>query len=81
MSFFDSSGNNKTVTIPFTDLLYGGSNFGATDGWCYLGIFRSTAPVADNVWTIGSILAKQYYIVYDATPIDSGKSFVQVGMA
>jgi len=47
-----------TISIPFKDLLYGGSNFGTTDNLCYLGIFRSTAPVADNVWTFGTILAK-----------------------
>lgn len=79
MMIYDQAGY-KTITISFKDLLYGGSNFGKTDSECFLGIFRSTAPVAENVWTIGSILAKTYYIVYDASPMDRGASYVQVGL-
>lgn len=75
MRMYDLS-QSQLISIPFSDLLYGGSNFGTTDNQCYLGIFRSTAPVADNVWTIGSILAKRYYVVYDASTIDDQREYV-----
>lgn len=42
-------------------------------------MFRSEQGFLDT-WQLGSIVMKNYYTVYDMSPYDEGKNFIQIGV-
>ena len=62
------------------DLLISGSEIGDSDDTCYFAIFKSSMSqksfddkfndVVSQMWTLGTIVLKQYYVVLDMTPYD-----------
>ena len=78
MEVFDDVGS-MYIRVDEKDLRLDGERFGAPSDNCYVPIFRSSAEFVD-VWQVGSIFTKQYYLVYDMTPYDERREdFIQIG--
>ena len=62
-------GNNITYTVNWKDILVEGSYYNTTiteEKRCYVVVFKTdTLPV--EVWELGVLAMKDYYIVYDMT--------------
>ena len=74
------------------DLLISGSEIGDSDDTCYFAIFKSSMSqksfddkfndVVSQMWTLGTIVLKQYYVVLYMTPYDERQEeYIQVGIA
>ena len=71
------------------DLLISGSEIGDTDDTCYFAIFKSSMSqksfddqfndVVSQMWTLGTVVLKQYYVILDMTPYDERQEeYIQV---
>lgn len=64
--------------MPHSQLLISGTNLGDTAETCYFAIFGS--EITNPSWFVGNILLQSYYLVLDASPLDEGKNYIQVGI-
>jgi len=58
-----------------------GTAFGDTADTCYVGVFRSLVPSQQTIWYMGNIVMNQFYMVFDMSPLETGETFIQVGIA
>ena len=68
MEIYDDAGT-MFLTADEHEFRMNGEQFGADPNNCYIPVFRSQIGLND-LWLVGSIFMKKYYIVYDMTPYD-----------
>jgi len=64
-------------------VLVEGTIFGDTSKTCYLPIFDHSLTGEQDKKTviIGNNLLQGYYVVYDMSPLEAGKDYLQVGVS
>jgi len=80
----DSDAQTYDLTMDIRDTYVDGTKFGDKENTCYFGVFNhgrmesnENGPMSSVI--IGNSILHQYYIVYDASTLDSG--YLQVGVA
>ena len=68
MEVFDDVGS-MIIDADEHEFRIDGEQFGAGKDSCYVPVFRSAVGL-NQVWLVGSIFMKKYYLVYDMTPYD-----------
>lgn len=63
------------IVIPLRDLLVQNHDFGDGRDRCYLAMFRSEQGFMET-WQIGTVMMKNYYVVYDASQYDRGHNYL-----
>lgn len=59
------------MTLPGADIMFESEEIDEDNKYCYLGIYFEQLPSYDtDVWTVGSKLLKNYYVVFDQTPFN-----------
>ena len=69
------------MNFKFSDILVPGGNFDDSDSVCYVSIFMSNTN-RPNIWEVGTIFFKNYYVVYDMTAYNTrGEDMLLMGIA
>lgn len=70
------------MDFKFSDILVPGGNFGDSDDKCYATVFMSKIEKPGNIWEVGTIFFKKYYVVYDMTAYNTrGADMLLMGIA
>ena len=60
----------QSMDFKMADILVPGGNFGDSDDKCYMTVFMGTKNREGEIWELGTIFFKKYYVVYDMTPYE-----------
>ena len=68
--------------IPWSQFKWSGTWFGDKTSTCYIPIFNSNLKVGSEKSTvlIGNIFMKKYYLVFDMSPLEKGRDYIQIGI-
>ena len=68
--------------IDSSETLISGTELGFSANRCYLPVFQSASsnPHSNN-WYLGNIFMKNYNIIFDMSPLEENKGYLQVGFA
>jgi len=77
--------SSYTFELDYDAFFNSGFFFGdATGSSCHVAIFKHNAEDMNTVdydlVLIGNIFMKKYYVVYDMSPLEKGKDYIQVGV-
>jgi len=78
IEMYDHTGASGILSIPYRTFFNSGMFFGDTPGHsCHLAIFKHEADEYDpDVILVGNIFMRQYYFVYDMSPLEQGEDFI-----
>lgn len=81
MTFFDDVAE-RIYTLKQKDLLVDGAELGDSSNFCYYGVFGFGSVSYSFSMFLGQPFLKQYYTVFDFTPIDNyGQNYARIGLA
>jgi len=77
----EDEGGTQNFQIDWNLMFLTGSYFGEGPLTCYLGVFDHGLRGYKDSETIiiGNIFTKNYYLVYDMSPLELGEDYIQIG--
>ena len=76
INLVDSVGTKQLLKISDKELLIGGNIVGDAINTCYFGVFAQHVVGKETLWTVGNLLLKNYYTVFDMTTADANLGYI-----
>lgn len=67
--------NNK-----LSNYLIDGNKVGDSANNCYFAFFKFNMYQEVPAWLFGHVYMREHYVIYDASPLDYGQNFIQIGL-